>query len=216
MNKSFAVIGLGRFGRSVAIELSKLGAEVMVIDNDEEKINHVADYVTCAMNIDVRDHEALKNSGISNMDAVIVAMSESLEPSIMSVITAKDLGVPKVLAKAKDTVSGEILSKVGADTILYPEKESGRRISRRLMSNDFLDYFELSDTVSLVELMPKEEWVGKSLRSLDLRKNYRINVVAIKENEDVRVVMDPDEPLKPGCPLLCTIKAVDLKKLVGR
>jgi trk system potassium uptake protein TrkA len=214
MHKSFAVIGLGRFGSSLAIELSNLGAEVMVIDTDEEKINRVADYVTCAMSIDVRDTDALKNSGISNMDVVIVAMGGYLEPSIMSVITCKDLGVSTVLAKARDNVTGEILSKVGADGILYPEKESGRRMSRRLMSENFLDFFELSDTVSLVELMPKSEWIGKSLKQLNLRKEYRINVIAIKENDEINVTLDPDEPIKPGCPLLVTVKKSDLKKLV--
>lgn len=214
MKKSFAVIGLGRFGRSIAMELYNLGAEVMVIDKDEEMINRVADYVTCAINVDVCDTDALANAGISNMDAVIVAMSDFLEASIMSVITAKDLGVPLVVAKARDQVTGDILDKVGADKVVYPEKESGIRMSRKLMSSDFLDFFELSDTVSLVELMPKREWVGKSLTELNLRKDYKINVIAVKEENDVKVVMDPDEPLIDGCPLIITVKKSDLKRLM--
>lgn len=216
MKKSFAVIGLGIYGSSVAIELSKLGAEVMVIDNDEEKINQVADYVTVAMNIDVRDTYALRNSGISNMDAVIVAMGNYLEPSIMSVITAKDLGIKNVMAKAKDDITGEILSKVGADTIIFPERESGKRLSRTLMSEDFLDYFDLSDSVSLIEIMPKKEWIGKNLKQLNLRRTYRINVIAIKKDNEISAAIDPEVPLTEGCPLIVTVKKTDLKKLISR
>ncbi len=214
MKKSFAVIGLGRFGRSIAMELSKLGADVMVIDNDEEKINRLSDYVTCAINVDVCDTDALISTGIANMDAVIVAMADYLEPSIMGVITAKDLGVPLVIAKARDHVTGSIYDKVGADRVVFPEKESGKRVSKQLMCSDFLEFFELSDAVSLIELMPKKEWVGKSLRQLNLRKEYKINVIAVKENEDVNVVMDPDEPLKADCPLIITVRKEDMKRLM--
>lgn len=214
MKKSFAVIGLGRFGRSIAMELSKLGADVMVIDYDEEKINRMSDCVTCAIHIDVCDTEALCNTGIANMDAVIVAMADYLEPSIMSVITAKDLGVPQVIAKARDHVTGEIYEKVGADKVVYPEKESGKRISKQLMCSDFLEFFELSDNISLIELLPKKEWIGKSLRELNLRRDYKINVIAIKKDDDVNVVMDPDEPLKCDSPLIITVKKEDMKRLM--
>ncbi len=214
MKKSFAVMGLGRFGRSIALELSKLGADVMVIDNDEEKINRLSDYVTCAINVDVRDTTALKDAGISNMDAVIVAMADFLEPSIMGVITSKELGVPFVIAKARDHVTGEILDKVGADKVVFPERESGKRISKQLMCQDFLEFFDLSENVSLIEILPKKEWIGKSLRELNLRKEYKINVIAVKEDDDVNVAMDPDEPLKENCPLLITVKKTDLKRLM--
>ena len=214
MKKSFAVIGLGRFGRSIAMELSNLGADVMVIDNDEEKINRLSDYVTCAINVDVCDTDALSSTGIANMDAVIVAMADYLEPSIMSVITAKELGVPLVIAKARDHVTGSIYDKVGADKVVFPERESGKRISKQLMCADFLEFFELSESVSLIELLPRKEWVGKSLRELNLRREYRINVIAVKENEDVNVVMDPDEPLKADSPLIITIRKEDMKRLM--
>ena len=214
MKKSFAVIGLGRFGRSIAMELSNLGADVMVIDNDDEKINRLSDYVTCAINVDVCDTDALSSTGIANMDAVIVAMADYLEPSIMSVITAKELGVPLVIAKARDHVTGSIYDKVGADKVVFPERESGKRISKQLMCADFLEFFELSESVSLIELLPRKEWVGKSLRELNLRREYKINVIAVKENEDVNVVMDPDEPLKADSPLIITIRKEDMKRLM--
>lgn len=214
MKKSYAVLGMGRFGRSIAVELSNLGADVLAIDTDEEMLNRVADKVTCAISIDVCDPEALKSAGISNMDAVIISMAEYLESSIMAVMTAKSVGVPLVIAKARDEVMGDILSKVGADRVVYPEKESGINLSRKLMSTDFIEYFELSDTVLLLEMLPKKEWVGKSLRELNLRKEYKINVIAIKHKNDVSVVMDPDETLKSDCPLLITVKKSDFKKLM--
>ncbi|MGN0390722.1 MAG: potassium channel family protein [Wujia sp.] len=212
MNKSVAVIGLGRFGESIATELYRSGADVMVIDNNNEKINDIADRVTCAMNVDVCDMEALRDAGLSNMDAVVVAMSDRLEPSIMSVMSAKELGVPLVIAKAKDEMMGSILSRIGADKVVYPEKESGMRLSHKLLSEHFVDYFDLSDSTSLVELMPKPEWVGKTLRELNLRKEYKVNVVAVIQGEEFNIAMDPDEPLKEGEPLLLIMKKKDLKR----
>ena len=212
MNKSVAVIGLGRFGESIATELYRSGADVMVIDNNNEKINDIADRVTCAMNVDVCDMEALRDAGLSNMDAVVVAMSDRLEPSIMSVMSAKELGVPLVIAKAKDEMMGSILSRIGADKVVYPKKESGMRLSHKLLSEHFVDYFDLSDSTSLVELMPKPEWVGKTLRELNLRKEYKVNVVAVIQGEEFNIAMDPDEPLKEGEPLLLIMKKKDLKR----
>lgn len=212
MNKSVAVIGLGRFGESIATELYRSGADVMVIDNNNEKINDIADRVTCAMNVDVCDMEALRDAGLSNMDAVVVAMSDRLEPSIMSVMSAKELGVPLVIAKAKDEMMGSILSRIGADKVVYPEKESGMRLSHKLLSEHFVDYFDLSDSTSLVELMPKPEWIGKTLRELNLRKEYKVNVVAVIQGEEFNIAMDPDEPLKEGEPLLLIMKKKDLKR----
>lgn len=212
MNKSVAVIGLGRFGESIATELYRSGADVMVIDNNNEKINDIADRVTCAMNVDVCDMEALRDAGLSNMDAVVVAMSDRLEPSIMSVMSAKELGVPLVIAKAKDEMMGSILSRIGADKVVYPEKESGMRLSHKLLSEHFVDYFDLSDSTSLVELMPKPEWVGKTLRELNLRKEYKVNVVAVIQGDEFNIAMDPDEPLKEGEPLLLIMKKKDLKR----
>lgn len=213
MKKSFAVLGLGRFGRCIAMELYNLGADVMVIDRDEEKINRVADSVTCAMNVDVCDVDALRNAGISNMDAVIVAMADYLEPSIMSVMTAKELGVPLVIAKARDEVTGSIFDKVGADLVVFPERESGIRLSHRLMSADVLDYFDLSDTVSMIEILPKKEWVGRSMKDLNLRKEYRINIIGIRRDDKIEVSLDPSEPLRENCPLLVIVAKNDLKRL---
>ena len=214
MKKSFAVLGLGRVGRSIAMELYELGADVLGIDNDEEQRNKVANHVTYAVNADICDVECLRNAGVSNMDAVVVAIGDCLEPSIMAVMGAKELGVPLVIANARDEITGEILSKVGADQILYPEKENGVRNAKKLMSSDFLEFFELSENVSLVEILPKKEWIGKTLKDLNLRKEYRINVIAMKRENDINVIFDPDEPLKENNPLIVIVKNEDLKRLM--
>lgn len=213
MKKSVAVIGLGRFGVSVAEELYKNGSDVMALDNNEDNINEIADKVSVALCLNVSDPKALEEAGIGNMDIVITAMSESLEANIMGIATAKSLGVPQVIAKAKDQFMGEILEKVGADVVIYPERESGIRLCHKIISNDFIDYFDISDTTSLIQMFPKKEWIGKSLRQLELRKKYHINVVAIMQNEDFNIAMDPDEPLKADEKILITLKKKDLKKL---
>lgn len=214
MDKSFAVIGLGRYGASVALALMDAGAEVLAVDNNPENISEIADSVTRAVTADVSDPNVIKNLGISNMDAVIVAMSEELEASIMSVMVSKELGVPYVMAKAKDARMEDILKRVGADKVVYPEFESGLRTAHKLVSTSFLEFFDLSDNISMVEMMPKAAWVGHSLKELNLRHHYHINVIAIKSKNEIRAVLDPDAPLKEDEPLLITVEKKDLKKLL--
>ncbi len=213
MKKSVAVIGLGRFGICVAEELYRSGCDVMVFDKNSSLINDIAENVTCAMCVDATDPKALEEAGIGDMDVVVTGMSDDLEPTIMAVVTAKSLGVPEIVAKAKDPVMGDILSKIGADTVVYPEKESGIRMCQKIICDNFIEYFDISDSTSLVEIYPKEEWVGKSLRELELRKRYKINVVAIMQGEDFNITMDPDEPLQKEQKILITIRKKDLKKL---
>lgn len=213
MNKSFAVIGMGRFGRCVAMELYNNGSDVLVIDKDAERINRMAESVTYAISADVCDIDTLRNAGIHNMDVVVVAMADSLEPSIMTIMTAKELGVKHIIAKARDEITGNIFYKVGADEVVYPEKESGIRMSHRLLTDGFLEYFELSDKVNLVEMLPKKEWIGKSLKELNLRKLYNVNVIALKKNNEITIAIDPDEPLDANTPLVITIRKSDMKRL---
>lgn len=213
MKKSIGVVGLGRYGLSVAKDLYKNGCDVMVFDSNLSIINEISEQVTCALCIDARDQRALEEAGLGDMDVVITGMSDHLEPTIMTVVTAKALGVPRVIAKAKDPVMGGILEKIGADVVVYPEQESGIRTSNKILSSDFIDYFDISDTTSLVEIFPKKEWVGKSLRELELRKKYKINVIAIVQGEDFNIAMNPDEPLKADEKILLSIKKKDLAKI---
>lgn len=212
MKKSFAILGLGRFGRTLARELTKAGMDVLAVDINKAKVNLIADDVTCAIQADVKDTDTIKSLGLSNMDAVIVAMTEDVESTIMAIIQAKELGVPMVIAKAKNNFNKEILTKVGADKVVFPEKESGIRIARNLVSNNIIDYFGINEFVSVVEITAKSEWIGKSLMELNLRKKYNINVVGIKYDDIVVVDIEPSEPIREDAVLVVIGNNDNLKK----
>ena len=212
-NKSFAVLGLGKFGRSTVEELVRAGAEVMAVDNDEEKVKKISEIAAYAMQADVRDSEAMQELGLSNMDGVIVAMTGSLDASIMATIMAKEEGVPYVLAKAQDEVHERILKRVGADKVIIPERESAARVARNMISGNFLDFIELSERVRMVELSVKPDWMGYSLCELDLRKKYSLNVMAIRSEGELVTNIDPEEKLTADMTLLVTIDKKDLARL---
>lgn len=212
MRKTYAVLGGGRLGSRIASELYESGSDVILIDKNPDIVNKMSESVTSAICGDVSDENILKNAGVGESDAVIVTLTE-LEPSILSVLAAKEMGIPLIITKAKDETMGEILKKVGADKVIYPEREAGYRLAHTLLSSNFLDFFEISNNVSIVEMFPKKEWVGKTLKQLNLRKTYRINVIAIMERNDVKVIIDPDEPLKADHPLLVIVHKNDLKRI---
>ena len=195
MKKSIAVLGLGRFGQFLTAALAKSGADVLIADDDEETVRKVANSVSCAVKADLNDPEVIRGLGLSGVDTVVVSMGSSLESSIMCVMVAKELGVPYVIAKAASLRMGEILRRVGADEIIYPEKESAELTARRLMSSDFLEFFNLGDEVCVCSLKPKKDWVGKSLRELNLRVRFGLNIVAIREGERTTASLDPDRIL---------------------
>lgn len=198
-NKSYAVIGLGRFGSAVAKELAKGGADVLAIDINEENVSNIAEYVTHAVKADVTEADVMKTLGIGNMDTVIVAVGRSMEASILATITAKELGVSYVIAKAQDEMHTKILAKVGADRVIIPEKESGIRIARTLINGNCLDFIELSDHVSMVEIPVRQEWIGKNLRELDFRRRYKVNVIAYEANgKELLVNIPPELALEQG------------------
>ncbi len=209
---SFAVFGLGKYGKSVANRLLESGADVMVVDNDEDIIESYSSVATTAIIADLTDPEAIKALGISNIDCAIVAMGMSLEASIMCTMVAKECGVKWVVAKAGSERMGSVLSKVGADEIIYPEEESGYRTARSLIASNFLEYFEFNEDICIVEMLPKSKWVGKTLKELNLRQKYGANVVAIK-GDDMEQFVDPDEPLKENKTLLVLIHKNNLKRL---
>ena len=204
--KSFAVIGLGKFGRSVIEEMMSIGADVLAIDMDEEQVRKAAEYVTCAMQADVRDVDALETLGLSNMDGVVIGITGNLDASIMATIYAKEAGVPYILVKAKDEVHEKILKKVGADRTVIPEKESGISVARNMVSGNVIDF---------IEMKVKQEWVGHSLRELELRKKHAINVVAIRQDGEILVNQQPDKPLDAEDTLLVTVDKKDVGKLLA-
>ena len=185
--KSFAVIGLGQFGMTLAKELANADYDVLAIDDKDENIQEIADTVTYAVRADVREPGILKSLGVQNVDVAIIAVAENMEASITATMQAKDLGVPCVISKAMNTLHGRILEKIGADQVIYPERSMGLRVARNLTSNGFEDIFELSSEFSMAEFRIPADWAGKSLAELKIRENYKINVVAVKLGDEVNV-----------------------------
>lgn len=208
--KTVAVLGLGKFGKSVATELSRAGAQVIAVDSDEDRVREVADIVTHAVQADICEEMTLKSLGLENVDVVIVAMTGNLDASVMAILIAKEENVPYVIAKSQGTVQSKIFKKVGADRVIVPEEEAGVRVARGVTAGNFLDFIELSDRIRLIETQVKPEWVGKSLKQLNFRKNYKANVLAIRKNESLFIDLDPDEPLADGITMLLVMNMKDL------
>lgn len=185
--KEFAVIGLGRFGGSVCRTLSEQGMEVLAIDVDEEKVNEYASIASQAVVADSTDENVLKSLGIRNFDHVIVAIGDNIQASILTTLILKELGVEKITVKATNDYHEKVLKKIGADHIVHPERDMGERIANNMISNNVLDYLELSDRHSIVEIVANERLDGHSLLELDIRAKYGINIVAIKRNNDIIV-----------------------------
>ena len=213
INQTYAVFGLGRYGRAVAKELVNNGAEVLAVDSDEEIVNDASMEIPFCKCADVTDPEVLEQLGIGNIDVVIIATATNLEASVMATMLCKEAGVKMVIAKCAEEMHQRILSKVGADRVVFPESESGTRLARNILSSGFMDLIDLSDDVSMVELEVKKEWQGKSLLELNLRRKYSINVVAILQNENVCVNIDPEQPLEKSMKLIVIANLAKLNKL---
>lgn len=185
--KEFAVIGLGRFGGSVCRTLSEQGMEVLAIDTNEDKVNEYASIASQAVVADSTDENVLKSLGIRNFDHVIVAIGDNIQASILTTLILKELGVEKITVKATNDYHEKVLKKIGADHIVHPERDMGERIANNMISNNVLDYLELSDRHSIVEIVANKRLHGHSLLELDIRAKYGINIVAIKRNNDIIV-----------------------------
>lgn len=212
-NNDFVVFGLGKFGKSVAQTLADNGKEVLAIDTMEEVIQDVSDIVTHAVQADVTDADALKALGVGNFDVAVIAISNNLQASIMSTILAKEMGVPYIIAKAQNDIHKRVLEKVGADKVIFPEREIGVRIANNLISENFVDYIELSDDYSIVETAVLDEWVGNSLKDINMRVNYGINVMAIRKGESISITPGPDLILQSSDILVVIGANSDLRKI---
>lgn len=187
MRKQFAVIGLGRFGKSVARTLTTLGHDVLAIDNQEGEVQEVVNDVTHAVQMDAREEENLKALGIRNFDVAVVAIGDNIESNILITVMLKELGVKYVVSKAQNALHGKVLEKVGADKVIYPEKDMGIRLAYNLVSGNVMDFIELSPDYSILEMAAPAKFVGKSLGQLDLRAKCGINVIAIKKDDSILV-----------------------------
>ena len=211
-NRSYAVFGLGRYGRAVARELVDNGMEVIAVDNDQSIVNEVASYLPLCKCADVTDADVLERLGVADLDTVIICMASNLESSVMAVTLCKEAGVKTVIAKCANEMHQKILLRVGADKVLFPENESGIRLAKNLLSSGFIDMISLSSDVSMIEIDVKAEWVGKNLIQLDLRKKYGFNIVAIKKGDNVTVSIDPEQILDEATTLIVIANTSKLNK----
>ena len=191
-DKQYLVIGCGRFGSSVAKKMCQLGNEVMVIDKDEDSINNIAELVTHTAIVDVTEERDLKSIGLGNFDVVIVAISSDIRASIMATVMAKEMGVPKVVCKAKDELQAKVLYKIGADKVVFPERDMGIRLAYNLASENILDQINLDPEYSIMEIVTPQNWVGKTIIELNLRAKYDITVLAVKTQSGLKVMPSPN------------------------
>ena len=194
--KSYVVIGLGRFGAELATRLYACGEEVMVIDMDEGLVDKIADRVTRAVAADARDVDVLRKLGVENFDRAIVAVGSDLGASALITMNLKSLGVPFVLCKAHDDTYKDILEKLGADRVIIPEREVADKLALGLTHAGVMEYIELSQEFGIVEMEPIPAWIGKTIRQLELRNTYGVNVIAVRSHEDtIKIPPDIDTPI---------------------
>ncbi|MEH7107050.1 potassium channel family protein [Bacillus sp. JJ1764] len=198
MANQYAVIGLGRFGLSIANKLFESGQEVLGVDINEERVDESHPFVTHSVIADSTDQEALKSIGIRNFDTVIVAIGNDIQASILSALLLKELGVKKVIAKALNKLHGQVLKKVGADWVVFPERDMGIRVAHQLLSPNVLNFIELSKDYSVEEVRIPDQMTNNTLRELDLRAKFNLSVIAIRHKHEIDISPSPDKIIEIG------------------
>ncbi len=214
-NQQFAVIGLGRFGRAVCTTLHRLGYQVLGTDIDEKRVaqslsDQIVDH---AVQLDSTEAAALKEAGIFEFNTVIIAIGNYLQESIITTLNVKEAGVPNVVAKASSEVHGKLLQRVGADHVVFPEYEAGCALARSLTKPSILDRFELDPNHSIVEVLVPEEFHGKTITELNLRKCYGLNLLAIGGNDKFEINPDPNKRLYKGLVMVVIGSNRDIDRL---
>ncbi|OZS79433.1 potassium transporter Trk [Tetzosporium hominis] len=212
MKKEFVVIGLGRFGGSIVKELIEQGVDVMAIDIESERVDEFAPIATQAVVADTTDEAVLKSLGIRNFEHVIVAIGDNIQSSILTTLMLKELGVKKITVKAQNDYHEKVLLKIGADQVVHPERDMGIRIANNILSNNVLDYLELSDEHSIMELIVNSKLAGNSIIDLDIRAKYGINIVAIKRGSNIIVSPQADEKLQMNDIMIIIGADVDINR----
>ena len=214
MKKTYAVLGLGRYGQAVAKELISLGAEVLAIDVNEAVVNDLAAEIPVCKCADITDPAVFSQLGIDRVDVAVIAMASDLEATVMAITLCKEAGVVTVIVKCATAMQKAIYTRVGADRTVFPENESGIRLAKNLLSGGFVDMLELSDNVGMVEIAVKPEWADKNLIELKLRNKYDMNVVAIINGNNVITAIDPTMPLTADMRLIVIANVKKLNKLM--
>ena len=211
--RQFIVIGLGRFGTSVAETLYSLGNDVLAVDFDEDVVQNISDKVTHAVQVDANDENSLRALGIRNFDCAVISIGTNIQSSILATLLVKELGVKYVITKATNALHAKVLYKIGANRVVFPERDMGVRVAHNLVSSNILDYIELSPDYSIAEVISPEEWHNKTLRELNIRAQYGINVMAIKRNNDIDVSPSADNIIEPGDIIVAIGSIEELNKL---
>ena len=193
--KSYIVIGLGRFGSRAAKRLYELGCEVLAIDREPDLVQPISNLVTQAVVGDARDKEVLRALGAKDFECAIVAIGDNLAESVLATMNLKELGVPYIVCKAADETYRQVLLKLGADRVVIPEQEQADRLAKNLSTPNVLEYIELSEACGIIEIPAPKDWVGKSLRELNVRAKLGINIIAVKTGEQIDVSPAPDAPI---------------------
>ncbi len=211
--KQFLVLGLGRFGTSVARTLCEQGQEVLAVDADEDLVEAIAPHVTQAMQLDATDEEALSSLDVQNFDVAIVSIGQNTRDSILVSVLLKELGVPYLVAKANDELHAKVLRKIGVDRVVFPERDMGARLARNLLTPNVLEWMELGGDHQLIELRVPEKWVGNSLIGLNVRRRYGVNILAVHRGERFLASPAPDMPFEDGDTLLVMGRSDDIERL---
>jgi trk system potassium uptake protein TrkA len=216
MKKQFVVIGLGRFGSSLARTLYSLGHEVLAVDENEEAVQEIVEHVTHAVQADATDESSLNALGIRNFDVAVIAIGNDMQASILVTLMMKELGLKYVVSKAMNDLHAKVLYKIGADRVVFPEREMGVKIANNLISSNILEYIELSDDYSIVETQTLSEWIGKNLVEINMRAKFGVNVMAIKRNSKINISPKADDVIEEGDTLIVVGKNDDLSRLSER
>ncbi len=213
MNNQFIVLGLGKFGKSIVSTLVESGMDVLAVDKDPEVVQEVSKIATHTVRADIGDINALNALGLNNFDVVIVGISSNTEASLIAVMAAKEKGCKYVLAKATTKIQKDILEKVGADRVVFPEKEMGEKIAKSLMDSSIIDYINLSDKFSIAEVAPLNKWIGLTLIESNIRHKFNLNIVAIKRVNKIVVNPQPNEKIEAGDVLVVIGDNADIRNL---
>ncbi|ACA56136.1 potassium channel family protein [Clostridium botulinum] len=211
--KQFVVIGLGRFGTSVAKTLYTLGNDVLAIDSSDDIVQSISDSVTHSVQMNATDENSLRALGIRNFDVAVITIGSDIQASTMATLLVKEMGVKYIIAKANTEIHAKVLYKIGADRVVFPERDMGVRVAHNLVSTNILDYIELSPNYSIAEIVTPKIWHGKTLNELNIRANYGINVVALKRGEEINVSPVAEDTIEPGDIIVAIGSEEDLTKV---
>ncbi len=211
--KSFAVLGAGRFGRSIASVLYEMGEEVLVIDKDENVAESIANEVTQAVIGNYCEESVLRAAGVQNVDSVIIASSSDIKSSILAAVTLRDLGAKYIIARASDKTHAKILEKIDVDMVIMPERDMGERLAHKITSTNFLEYIELSDSFSIAEVKCPSRFIHKTIRDINIRNKYGVNIIAIENGGEVQVSPMPEMKFRTGDVLIVIGTNKDIEEL---